>query len=171
MKEIPLTRGAAALVDDEMHDRLVARGRWHCTPEGYASRRKDCIRMQHDIFHLLGIPAEVIDFRDRNRLNCQLWNLRPATKQQDSFNRSRYSNNTSGYIGVSAHNRGWMAYITHNNKSQHIGMFDTPIAAARARDAVAIELFGEFAGLNFPLPIVPEPFDVALQRLRPACAA
>lgn len=70
------------------------------------------------------------------------------------YNRSRQSNNTSGFIGVSwfkPHGR-WMARITFRGVQRFLGYYDTAEDAARARDAAAIELHGiEFARLNFPV--------------------
>ncbi len=54
-------------------------------------------------------------------------------------------------MGVAFRNgRRYVAEIGYNGKSIYIGSYDTAIEAAQARDAKAIELFGEFASLNFP---------------------
>ena len=44
----------------------------------------------------------------------------------------------------------WFFKITHKGRYFYDGPFDTEIEAAKARDKKAIELFGEFAWLNFP---------------------
>jgi hypothetical protein len=43
-----------------------------------------------------------------------------------------------------------MAYIRMNGKRQSLGHYEDPESAARAHDAAARELHGEFAYLNFP---------------------
>jgi hypothetical protein len=49
-----------------------------------------------------------------------------------------------------ARRRGkWQAQIGCNGKKIFIGYFDDEEAAARAYDAKAAELFGEYAALNF----------------------
>ena len=61
-------------------------------------------------------------------------------------------NNTSGFRGVYFTKRAnkWIAAIEKDKKKYHLGHYDTPEEAARAYDAKAKELFGEFARLNFP---------------------
>jgi hypothetical protein len=61
--------------------------------------------------------------------------------------------NTSGYRGVSwdKTNGRWEAKIGYQNKTYHLGRFDSAIEAARAYDAAAKELHGQFAHLNFPV--------------------
>ncbi|KKM22422.1 hypothetical protein LCGC14_1625440, partial [marine sediment metagenome] len=44
----------------------------------------------------------------------------------------------------------FQAKITRNAKNYFLGRFDNEIEAAKAYDAKARELFGEFALLNFP---------------------
>ena len=46
----------------------------------------------------------------------------------------------------------WAAMIMTDGKPKFIGHFDDEIEAARAYDAAARELHGQFAALNFPEP-------------------
>lgn len=62
----------------------------------------------------------------------------------------KQKNNTSGYKGVSYNKRDKYQAKIKFNKQIHIGYFEDPIRAAKAYDAKALELFGEFAQLNFP---------------------
>ncbi len=60
--------------------------------------------------------------------------------------------NTSGYRGVTFHKQHgkWLAKINHEQRSRHLGLFDTPEVAARAYDDAARALKGARARLNFP---------------------
>jgi len=42
------------------------------------------------------------------------------------------------------------AQIKHKGVTQRLGLYDDPAEAARVRDRKAVELFGEYAWLNFP---------------------
>ena len=75
------------------------------------------------IAHAFGIldlhsPLQ-IDHRDLNKTNNCIFNLRPATNQQNAFNR-----NAKGYCFHKQHQK-WMAGIKINDKSIHLGYFDT----------------------------------------------
>lgn len=77
----------------------------------------------HEIDHENGVSTE-------NR-----WaNLREATHGQNMQNVLRFPKNTSGFPGVSFHKaRGkWRATLSLNNRSIHIGHFDTPESAYAA---------------------------------------
>lgn len=67
-------------------------------------------------------------------------------------NRRKVGNSSSKYFGVcyNSKNNIWRTYITANKTTYNLGYFDTEVAAARARDVKARELYGEFANLNFP---------------------
>jgi len=75
-----------------------------------------------------------------------------ATGSQNSQNRRLSCVNRSGFKGVSWNEsrKKWRAGICIEGKSIHLGRFTSAQEAARAYDAKAIELFGEFACLNFP---------------------
>jgi len=63
------------------------------------------------------------------------------------------SNNTSGYRGVSwagGRNNAWRCGIEKNGKNIFLGHFTDPVKAAHAYDAMAKELRGSKAKLNFP---------------------
>lgn len=53
------------------------------------------------------------------------------------------------YHGVRWDKYNWCAYIGHQNKMLHLGMFKTAKQAARAYDSAAIKYHGDKAKLNF----------------------
>jgi hypothetical protein len=152
MKEIPLTKGKVALVDDENFEWLN-QWKWCVSINGYAIRRKlksvKCIHMHREI---IKTPAGMdTDHINGNRLDNRLINLRICNTPENQHNSKLRKSNTSGYKGVSWHqqNKKWLAQITNNYKNTYLGCFDTPEKAAHAYDKAAKELFGEFARLNF----------------------
>lgn len=93
----------------------------------------------------------VCDHRNRDKCDNRRANLRYATPQQNSWNRSLGRNNTSGYIGVCWHVRQkkYVASINVNNRTINLGSFHTAEEAACVRDKAAQHYFGSFANLNF----------------------
>jgi AP2 domain/HNH endonuclease len=91
----------------------------------------------------------LVDHKDpHNMLDNKRSNLRLATNQENSMNTRSHAGSSSQYKGVSWFKKTgkWMA--TCNRK--YLGLFDSELDAARAYDATARELFGEFVYLNFP---------------------
>ena len=159
MKEIPLTRGYVALVDDEDHAELN-QYKWSPSEVSpgkiYAMRRpringKFTTVYMHRV--LLGAEkGQQVDHKDGNTLNNTRANIRICDQSQNQCNRSAPpKQNTSGYIGVSWYNRyqKWQASVAWRGRLHFIGYFDDPVEAARARDEKARELHGAFAYLNF----------------------
>lgn len=161
MKEIKLTQGKVALVDDEDYEKVNC-FKWNAIKDRntfYAKRnikvsnglqRQTTIQMQRLIFGYCGILK--IDHRDGNGLNNQKSNLRFATTSQNGMNRKPNKCALSKFKGVSFHKRHlkFISSIRINGNSYHLGYFTNEIEAAKAYDVKALELFGEFAYLNFP---------------------
>ena len=77
-----------------------------------------------------------------------------ATKSQNAANTPKLVGNFKG-VNWRPKSRRWRASIKVNDRHQHLGYFDTEPEAARAYDLAAIEVFGEFAFLNFPEELRP----------------
>ncbi len=166
MKEVTLTRGKVALVDDGDFDQ-VSQFNWHAIESGktwYARRTHPigCRTYVYTLMHrqLTGAPDDFeVDHEDGDGLNNQRCNLRQATSQQNKRNRTRKTPGTSSrFKGVILHKGRWRAIIRAgvllpNGKRKHIwlGGYETEEGAARAYDAAAIIHFHEFASLNFPI--------------------
>lgn len=158
VKQIPLTRGMAALVDDADFDEL-SRFKWHAVPSGnsFAATRGqwDGHRILHVFMHRQIMQAEPdrwVDHKDGNALNNQRDNLRFATRRQNRANSRRNTTKTVPFKGVFFHKRinRYGAQLWRAGKSYWLGYFSDPEEAARAYDAKVREMDGDFACVNFP---------------------
>jgi hypothetical protein len=160
MKEIPLSRGLFALVDDEWFDYLNG-WKWYATPIGRHSKtpyatRKEGPYSPHIYMHNViacispGTTGMQADHKDGNGLNNQSKNLRVCTEPQNKMNKGKYKNNTSGYKGVSWNKnlRKWSVKLQVNKKQINLGYFTDKIEAAKAYNQAALRHHGEFARLN-----------------------
>lgn len=160
VREIPLTQGKVALVDDEDYDwlsrhrwcaRRDKRGAWYAM-RGVRIGHRTITVLMHGV--LLGGTrvGKTIDHKDRDGLNNQRSNLRWADKFEQQHNTGKRQANQSGFKGVYRHakNLTWIAQIAHRHQQIYLGSFKDSESAARAYDQKATELHGEFAVLNFP---------------------
>ena len=112
-------------------------------------------KLVHQIgfFLMMGRWAKQIDHIDRNKSNNIWINLRECTASENKANSTKQSNNTSGFKGVHWVKRAnkFRAKIQFQKKLIHIGYFDTAEEAAAAYNTKAIELNGEFAGINITI--------------------
>lgn len=156
MIELWTTNGFRFLISDIDADR-VAKHRWRADSHN-ASGKPYVKTTLHNgetrtsmYLHrfITGCPRTMrTDHRDNDGLNNQRPNLRISTHDQNNYNRGTWS--LSGYKGVSLDGSKWRARITYEEKCLSLGSHALKEDAARAYDAKANELFGEFAWLNFP---------------------
>jgi hypothetical protein len=148
MREIILTRGFVALVDDEDYDVVMAAGPWHASGTGrtrYA--RHSYTQTRQILMHVLLTGWPETDHINLNGLDNRRSNLRAATRFQNLGNRPVRSDSRSGLKGVRRHTSGrWIARCCRD----YLGIYDSAAEAAMAYDAAALAQFGEFARLNFP---------------------
>jgi hypothetical protein len=166
VKEIPLTRGYVAFVDDADYARVMAAGPWYASVHTrknlvYAVRRTLKRHGPRKIITLhrfiLGIsnPKVGVDHKNRYPLDNRRSNLRIADGSQNNGNMSKPRHGTtSRFKGVSWHTRSgkWRAVIALNRKHKHLGFFTNELDAARAYDAAARAQWGEFAHCNLGQP-------------------
>lgn len=149
-REIHLTQGKIALVDDDDYEPL-SRFKWSACKNRntyYARREGATTDGRRTTFYMhreiLG-KVHLIDHRDGNGLNNTRENLRAATVGKNGQNRRQQRNNTSGFKGVCRCGSKWRAQITADGKWYHLGLFESPELAACAYNTAAQELHGEFA--------------------------
>lgn len=148
MKEIQLTRGYVALVDDEDYERVMEAG-----PYANRSTRKPDGRRTTVSLHrfLLGVTNSKIhvDHENHNGLDNQKANIRVCTRSQNRANAVKRGG-VSKYRGVHKAAGKWGAKITINGQKIWLGRFADELDAALAFDSAARAHFGEFANCNFP---------------------
>lgn len=141
MKEIQLTQGKGALVDDEDYER-INQHKWYAHEDGktfYASRhkvstsgKKISIQMHRDVLGMSYGDGRMCDHKNRNGIDNQKDNLREATKSLNVRNSGIYKNNSSGYKGVKwqKSTKTWVAYKRVNGIQTYLGSYKDPAEAS-----------------------------------------
>jgi hypothetical protein len=157
---IALTRGYTTLVDDEDAEAVLACGAWHVSVESggvYAvhtqripgTRKTLRIRLHRFI---MNAPDKFdVDHINGDGLDNRRSNLRLCTDSENQGNaRKRRRQTASQYKGVTWHKSAqrWQAQIEVARKTRYLGLFHSELDAARAYDAAAKVVFGEFARCN-----------------------
>ena len=168
-REIPLTRGAVALVDDEDYDWL-SQWCWRLNSHGYAIRSfKLDGKTRYLNMHRIVMDAQrgqYVDHIDHNRLNNRRANLRFVTAQENQRHRRTFCNNSTGFKGVSFLHNQWHARLGLDRQMIHLGFFDDLQVAAQVYDAAARRVFGEFTLPNLPdRPTPPEIEEMVTETL------
>jgi hypothetical protein len=148
---IPLKYGLHVIVDAADYEWL-SRYKWFLCGAGYAARHAPgkTIFMHREIMQ--APPGMVVDHINGNRMDNRRSNLRICTRPENLRNAAKRSGCLSLYKGVSfdCKMNQWFATIWFEGRSIALGHYHDEVDAARAYDRAAVELFGEFAWLNFP---------------------
>lgn len=170
MREITLTRGAVAIVDDADYGWLST-WKWRAARQGEGWRavrsvragegkRGGTILMHREILGLAKEDASQCDHINHNPLDNRRANLRRCSGRENKQNQQP-KKGTSRFKGVSWCNRDskWAVYIREPNPGKsgigrriNLGLYHNERRAAEAYDYAALRLFGEFACLNYPEP-------------------
>ena len=173
MKEIGLTRGYVAFVDDDDYD-CISSHKWHvyriCTgnkeyvyprttlskthSDGYKWKREVLMHR----FIMSAAPDQIVDHVNGNTLDCRRDNLRICTSAENSWNahKSKLINGKptiSEYKGLRFDPRNktnpWTAHISVNKKRIYLGKFKTEEEAALMYDVGSFIYHGKFGKPNF----------------------
>ena len=166
MKQIELTQGQYALVDDKDYEWLN-QYKWYACKERpgnfYAVRnssgangKRHTIKMHRQLLGLEYGDKREGDHWDHNTLNNCRNNIRICTHKQNGMNRKPDRNTSSRYRGVSWNTwaKKWVAQTTIDGERTHLGYYNDEEIAALAFDLVARKAYGKFAYLNFLPPHV-----------------
>jgi len=162
MKEISLTQGQVALVDDDDYEEL-SQYKWYANKSRrkrftfYACRnirlengKRTCMVMHRTI---IDIPEGMVcDHIDGNGLNNQKSNLRAVSSRQNTQN--YHIKMTSKYPGVYWYKKKqkWFVRAYFNGKYNYLGLYDLEIDAFRAYYDFMISIGQEI--LDFPYPAI-----------------
>lgn len=150
MKQIRLTSGDFALVDDDLFE-VLSSYTWSMSGGEVGSRYAYTKGAKY--MHRLVIGAakgQCVDHINGNSLDNRRENLRVCTQQENRRNSRKRTPGASHFKGVMrVKNRdAWKAAIKYDNKVRYLGYFKSEVEAALAYNEAAKEHFGEFAVLN-----------------------
>jgi hypothetical protein len=157
--------GTHEVLIDEEDSSLINMYKWHLysTSRHYGlyvvahPNKKEYYRLHRLIMQAK--EGDIVDHINGNPLDNRKCNLRITNATGNNMNaKKRKDGLTSKYKGVcknttkgpKLHSHPYRAQIQANKKKIALGIFKTEEEAAKVYDAKAIELFGEYAKLNFP---------------------
>lgn len=147
--ECHMKNGSVCLFDIEDYDK-IKEYHWHQNSDGYA-----VCNIQRDnqwftiLMHRLVMDAPdgvEIDHIHGNTLDNRKAELRIVTQSDNKKNRAMYTNNKSGYKGVSwnAPKQKWVANIQCDGQQFYLGAFSSSYDAHVCYEKAAKELFGAY---------------------------
>jgi hypothetical protein len=156
MREVPLTRGYVALVDDDDYDNVM-QYKWSAKVTQWTVYAQRSINSSGKVYlhrYVLTVddPKIIVDHENHNGLDCQKNNLRTTQATGNARNvRKQLKPTSSQYKGVCWDSRvmKWAVCIHVNNETVNLGTYDDEVLAAQAYDAAAVTMFKDFACLNF----------------------
>lgn len=162
MKEIQLTQGYVAIVDDDDFEYLI-QYKWRVKIDKkrlngiqYAIRSKRFGKItKHFLMHrdILNAPSDkLVDHINGNGLDNRKSNLRLCNNSENLRNKGKdagtYKSKYKGVTKVSNTKNRWRAYITLDRKYKELGTYATEKEAAIAYNNAALIIYKEFAKLN-----------------------
>jgi len=157
MKEIKLTQGKFALIDDEDFER-VNKFKWYAHKVSNTFYARRCItingKCKTQLMHKLIMgdnPQKLdIDHITGDGCNNQKVNLRFCTRSENMMNQRSQVGVSSKYKGVCwfRASKKWRAYIKKEGICIHLGLFASEIEASQSYNVASIKYFGEFAHQN-----------------------
>lgn len=146
---------ALAIIDTDDSD-LVSSYSWRLNSKRLDSSRYAVTRpsnktllmhrlLMRDALASSDLASPQVDHKNRNSLDNRKLNLRVSTQQQNTWNKSHIRGKR--YRGISQRSNGRYRV---DIRDEYLGDFVNAEDAARAYDARAKTLYGEFACLNFP---------------------
>lgn len=123
---------ADVLIDDEDYD-MVSQFTWKVNTSGHIqTTRLGKIILLHRLILNEDNPKVIIDHRDRNKLNCQKYNLRKTDYKGNARNRT--STGKTGHVGIELTPYGrYRARIKVGGKNISLGNYDNINDAIIAR--------------------------------------
>lgn len=162
MKEIQLTRGYVALVDDEDYAMLSMKS-WHANIQRggrlvyavcgqYDPIKKKTVGLykMHRIIMGITDPSLQVDHISHNTLDNRKCNLRVCTNKENIKNRRPLPNKSSKFKGVYFNKKlsKWLVALKVDGKILYGGCFNDECEAATEYNRMAEIHHGEYAYLN-----------------------
>jgi hypothetical protein len=138
-RQIALTQGVVALVDDEDFE-ILSKQKWFCS-HGYAMRKAPRVNGKQKNIYMHRVVVNAPDGMVVDHINGN------KSDSQNLCNRGKTSANTSGVKGVFWHKtaKKWQASICINGSLQYLGLFASQDEASHAYCRAADELHRDFA--------------------------
>lgn len=145
---------------DAADAKRVSKLYWFKNSHGYISYHKrgsDTMYLHHFVLGYEGKTDVLIDHINRNRLDCRKENLRIVTPGQNSMNKSKQHNNTTGYVGCwySKRERVYYGQVGINNRKIKLGTSLDPVVCGQMHNIAAIMLYGDYIGHVNDVPDLP----------------
>ena len=147
MREIQLSQGQVAIVDDEDFE-VLAQYNWFAMRNPwtfYAARQtghgkgNQKIQGMHRFLLNVTDPRIQVHHRDHNGLHNWRANIVACTHTQNQWNKSSARGSSSRFLGVYRTRWGYAAAIKQDGISTHLGTFPVEEDAARAYNRAALE--------------------------------